>query len=50
MTPQLAKKLDKGTWTLGGCSIEIPTAMWRCNHCGIDIYHERDRLLMENHD
>ncbi|MCG8037322.1 MAG: hypothetical protein JAZ19_09805 [Candidatus Thiodiazotropha taylori] len=49
MTPDLEEKLAKGTWTLGGCCIDIPSAMWRCNACGIDIYHKRDRLLMENH-
>jgi len=49
MTPELEEKLAKGTWTLGGCCIDIPSAMWRCNACGTDIYHERDRLLMENH-
>jgi hypothetical protein len=47
MTPELEAKLIKGTWTLGGCCVVIPSAMWRCNACGADIYHERDRSQLE---
>ena len=47
MTPELEEKLARGTWTLGGCCMEIPAAMWRCTACGADIYHERDRSQIE---
>ena len=47
MTQELEEKLAKGTWTLGGCCTPIPTPLWRCDACGVDIYHERDRWQLE---
>lgn len=37
MTSEMEEKIAKGTWTLGGCCLEIPTAMWCCKACGADI-------------
>jgi len=48
MTPELEEKLRKGTWSLGGCCEEIPSATWQCTVCETDIYHERDRGIIEN--
>jgi len=47
MDAELEEKIAKGSVTLGGCCVGLPSPMWRCEACKADIYREGDRFMIE---
>ncbi len=36
-----------GEIDLGGCMVGGVEPVWRCHGCGLELFHERDRALVE---
>lgn len=49
MRRKLEQKLTEGRVTLGGYGIEMAELLLRCDICETDIYHERDRMVLEQY-